>query len=47
MIFLKLQQPESPFLLREPDEIAFSIEQEQEFIKAKKDSETEIYELLR
>ena len=29
-------------MLREPDEIALSIEQEQDFIKAKKDSENEI-----
>ena len=40
--FLKIRAAETPFLLREPDEIAFSIEQEQEFIKAKKDSENEI-----
>lgn len=40
--FLKITAAETPFLLREPDEIALSIEQEQDFIKAKKDSENEI-----
>ncbi len=40
--FLKITAAETPFLLREPDEITLSIEQEQDFIKAKKDSENEI-----
>lgn len=40
--FLKITAAETPFLLREPDEIALSIDQEQDFIKAKKDSENEI-----
>lgn len=40
--FLKITAAETPFLLREPDEITLSIEQEQDSIKAKKDSENEI-----
>ena len=40
--YLKITAAETPFLIREPDEIALSIEQEQAFIKAKKDSENEL-----
>ncbi len=40
--YLKATAAETPFLIREPDEITLSIEQEQAFIKAKKDSENEL-----
>ena len=40
--YLKITAAETPFLIREPDEITLSIEQEQAFIKAKKDSENEL-----
>lgn len=40
--YLKITASETPFLIREPDEITLSIEQEQAFIKAKKDSENEL-----
>ena len=40
--YLKTTASESPFLIREPDEIALSIQQEQDFIKTKKDSEKEL-----
>ena len=40
--YLKITATETPFLIREPDEITLSIEQEQAFIKAKKDSENEL-----
>ena len=40
--YLKITAAETPFLIREPDEIALSTEQEQSFIKAKKDSENEL-----
>ena len=40
--YMKITAAETPFLLREPDEISLTIEQEQAFIKAKKDSENEL-----
>ena len=40
--YLKITAAETPFLIREPDEITLSIEQEQAFIRAKKDSENEL-----
>ena len=40
--YMKIIAAETPFLLREPDEISLTIEQEQAFIKAKKDSENEL-----
>lgn len=40
--YLKVTASETPFLIREPDEITLSVEQEQTFIKAKKDSENEL-----
>lgn len=40
--YMKITAVETPFLLREPDEISLTIEQEQAFIKAKKDSENEL-----
>ena len=40
--YMKITAAETPFLLREPDEISLTIEQEQAFIKAKKNSENEL-----
>lgn len=40
--YMKITAAETPFLLREPDEISLTTEQEQAFIKAKKDSENEL-----
>ena len=40
--YMKITAVETPFLLREPDEISLTIEQEQAFIKAKKDCENEL-----
>ena len=40
--FLKITAAETPFLIREPDEITLSLKQEQAFIKSKKDSENEL-----
>lgn len=40
--YMKITAAETPFLLREPDEISLTIEQEQAFIKAKKKSENEL-----
>lgn len=40
--YLKITAAETPFLIREPDEIILSIKQEQDFIKTKKDSENEL-----
>lgn len=40
--YLKITAEETPFLIREPEEITLSVRQEQEFIKAKKDSEKEL-----
>lgn len=40
--YLKITAAETTFLIREPDEITLSIEQEQAFIKAKKDNENEL-----
>ena len=40
--YMKITAAETPFLLREPDEISLTIEQEQAFIKAKKDSANEL-----
>lgn len=40
--YLKITAAETPFLIREPDEITLSIEQEKAFIKAKKDSKNEL-----
>lgn len=40
--YLKIIAAETPFMIREPDEITLSIEQEQAFIRAKKDSEKEL-----
>ncbi len=40
--YLKITAAETPFLIREPDEITLSIKQEQDFIKSKKDSENEL-----
>lgn len=40
--YMKITAAETPFLLREPDEISLTIEQEQAFIKAKNDSENEL-----
>ena len=40
--YLKITASETPFLIREPDEITLSIKQEQEFINAKKNSEKEL-----
>ena len=40
--YLKITAAETPFLIREPDEITLSAEQEKAFIKAKKDSENEL-----
>lgn len=39
--YLKITTEETPFLIREPDEIPASIKQEQVFIKAKKESARE------
>lgn len=40
--YLKITADETPFLIREPDEITLSIKQEQDFIKIKKESENEL-----
>lgn len=40
--YLRIIATETPFLIREPDEITLSIEQEKAFIKAKKDSQKEL-----
>lgn len=40
--YLKITAEETPFLIREPDEITLSVKQEQDFIKAKKESEKEV-----
>ena len=40
--YLKITAAETPFLIREPDEITLSIKQEQEFIKTKKESKNEL-----
>lgn len=40
--YLKITAAQTPFLIREPDEITLSIEQEQDFIRAKKDSGNEL-----
>lgn len=40
--FLKITSTETPFLIREPEEITLSVEQEQSFIRAKKDSKKEL-----
>lgn len=40
--YLKITAEETPFLIREPEEITLSVREEQEFIKAKKDSEKEL-----
>jgi len=40
--YLKITSAETPFLIREPEEITLSIEQEQAFIRAKKNSENEL-----
>lgn len=40
--YLKITAAETPFLIREPDEITLSIKQEQDFIRTKKDSENEL-----
>ena len=40
--YLKITAGETPFLIREPDEITLSIEQEQDFIKRKKGSKNEL-----
>lgn len=40
--YLKITATETPFLIREPDEITLSIKQEQDFIRTKKDSENEL-----
>jgi len=39
---LKITAAETPFLIREPDEITLSIKQEQDFIRAKKNSDNEL-----
>lgn len=40
--YLKITAAQTPFLIREPDEITLSIKQEQDFIRTKKDSENEL-----
>lgn len=40
--YLKITAAETPFLIREPDEITLSIKQEQDFIKMKKESKNEL-----
>ena len=40
--YLKITAVESPFLIREPDEITLSIKQEQDFIRTKKESKNEL-----
>lgn len=40
--FLKIVSSETPFLIRDPDEVTLSVEQEKDFINAKKDSESEL-----
>lgn len=40
--YLKITADETPFLIRESDEITLSIKEEQDFINAKKDSENEL-----
>lgn len=40
--YMKITAAETPFLIREPDEITLSIEQERDFIKTKKESENEL-----
>lgn len=40
--YMKITAGETPFLLREPDEITLSVKQEREFIKARKNSENEL-----
>lgn len=40
--YLKITAGQTPFLIREPDEITLSIKQEQDFIRTKKNSENEL-----
>lgn len=40
--YLKITAAQTPFLIREPDEITLSIKQEQDFIRTKKNSENEL-----
>ena len=40
--YLKITAAETPYLIREPEEITLSIEQEEEFIQRIEDSEKEL-----
>lgn len=40
--YLRVVSAETPFLVREPEEITLTVEQEREFLRGKKESEREL-----
>lgn len=40
--YLKITADETPYLIREPDEITITLEQEKNFIQSKRDAEREL-----